>query len=279
MAKVYTDNDISAYRGKRRPGYQAMLEAVKAHEVDGLICWHNDRLHRHQRELEDFIDLIDNTAIPVVTVTAGPFDLSTASGKMTARILGAVARQESEHKAERQRAKHAQLIEMGAPSAGSRCFGLSPLKRDEQGRAYCELVPEEAEAVRQAARDLIEGASVLSICRRWKAQGLVGTRGKPVSPHGVAAIMTSEWVAGRRGGKPTDRWPAILDEQTWRLVSALIKGRATGRAYPKTLLSGIATCGLCGHTLVSRPKAGGQGCYVCPPDKGGYSCPATSTRT
>jgi hypothetical protein len=57
-----------------------------------------------------------------------------------------------------------------------------------------------------------------------------------------------------------------LGEETWRLVGAVIKGRSTGRAYPRTLLSGIATCGVCGHTLASRPKADGQPAYVCATD-------------
>ncbi|MGC8628409.1 MAG: recombinase family protein, partial [Acidimicrobiales bacterium] len=56
VAKVYADNDISAYRRRRRPGYEALLAAVKQGQVDGLVVWHNDRLHRQQRELEDFID-------------------------------------------------------------------------------------------------------------------------------------------------------------------------------------------------------------------------------
>jgi hypothetical protein len=80
--------------------------------------------------------------------------------------------------------------------------------------------------------------------------------------------MTSEWVAGRRGGKLA-QWPAVLDEETWRLVSAVIKAKATGRSYARTLLSGIATCGLCGHTLASRPKAEGKAAYVCARDLGG----------
>ena len=249
-------------------GYQALLDAVKEGEVDGLVVWHNDRLHRHQRELEDFIDLVDATRIPVVTVTAGLFDLATASGKMTARILGAVARQESEHKAERQRAKHAELAAKGAPSGGTRPFGLTEVKRDAQGRSYREEVPGEAEAVRQAAKYIMDGASLKSICRRWEAQGLRGSRGRPFSPHVVAKIVSSEWVVGRRAGKPA-QWPAVLDEQTWRTVSALVKGRATGRSYPKTLLSGIATCGLCGHTLASRPRGDGKPAYVCATDLGG----------
>ena len=232
VAKVYADNDISAYRRRRRPGYEALLAAVKQGQVDGLVVWHNDRIHRQQRELEDFIDLVDASRVPVVTVTAGVFDLGTASGRMTARILGAVARQESEHKAERQRAKHAELAADGAPSGGSRPFALTEVKRDANGRSYREEVPEEAEAIRQAARDLLERASVRSVCRRWGAQGLRGTRGRPFSPQVVTRVMTSEWVVGRRGGRQA-RWPAILDEETWRLVSALVTGRATGRSYPK----------------------------------------------
>ena len=268
VTHVYRDNDLSAYRGRRRPGYQALLEAVKQGEVDGLVVWHNDRLHRHQRELEDFIDLVDASGVPVVTVTAGVFDLATASGRMTARILGAVARQESEHKAERQRAKHAELAAQGAPSGGTRPFGLTEVKRDAQGRSYREEVPDEAEAIRQAARDILDGVSVRSVCRRWEAQGLRGTRGRPFSPRVVTKILTSDWVAGRRGGKRA-MWPAILDEETWRLVGALIRGRATGRTYPKTLLSGIVTCGLCGHTLASRPRGDGRPAYVCATDLGG----------
>ena len=268
VAKLYADNDVSAYRRRRRPGYEALLGAVKQGQVDGLVVWHNDRLHRQQREMEDFIDLVDASRVPVVTVTAGVFDLGTASGRMTARILGAVARQESEHKAERQRAKHAELAAEGAPSGGTRPFGLSEVKRDANGRSYREEVPEEAEAVRQAARDLLEGVSLKAICRRREAQGLRGTLGHRISPQVVTRIMTSEWVAGRRAGRQA-RWPAILDEGTWRLVGALVKSRATGKAYPKKLLSGIATCGLCGHSLASRPRGDGKHAYVCATDLGG----------
>lgn len=50
VGQVFADNDISAYRGKLRPQYQAMLGAVREGQADGIIiCWHNDRLHRHQR--------------------------------------------------------------------------------------------------------------------------------------------------------------------------------------------------------------------------------------
>ena len=36
----YDDNDISAYSGKRRPGFEAMLTAMKVGEFGAVICWH-----------------------------------------------------------------------------------------------------------------------------------------------------------------------------------------------------------------------------------------------
>jgi hypothetical protein len=187
---------------------------------------------------------------------------------MTARILGAVARQESEHKAERQRAKHDELVAQGSPSGGTRPFGLTEVKHGPDGRSYRDEVYDEAEAIREAAKDIIAGTSVRAICRRWEAKGLRGTRGARLSPQVVNGIMTAEWVAGRRAGKPA-QWPAILDEETWRLVGAVIKARVTGRSYPRALFSGIATCALCGHTLASRPKSGGKPAYICGTDLGG----------
>ena len=56
---TYVDNDMSAWSGKARPEYQRLCEDIKAGTVDGLVVWHADRLHRHPRELEDFMALID----------------------------------------------------------------------------------------------------------------------------------------------------------------------------------------------------------------------------
>ena len=113
VTQVFQDNDLSAYRGRRRPGYNALLGAIKAREVDGLLIWHNDRLHRNQGELETFISLVDEARMPIQTVTAGTYDLTTPAGRMTARVIGATARYESEQKAERQKAKHRETTRQG----------------------------------------------------------------------------------------------------------------------------------------------------------------------
>jgi site-specific DNA recombinase len=57
---------------------------------------------RSPRVLEEVIDLHDKRGIALATVT-GELDLSSPTGRMLARMLGAAARHEAEHKAERHR--------------------------------------------------------------------------------------------------------------------------------------------------------------------------------
>ena len=95
-----------------------------------MVAWHSDRLHRSPVELETFISTVEAAGIDVETARAGVLDLSTPSGRMVARQLGAVARYESEHKAERQRRKHQELAEAGKSSGGgTRPFGYQADRR------------------------------------------------------------------------------------------------------------------------------------------------------
>ncbi|WP_234384634.1 recombinase family protein [Streptomyces sp. MMG1121] len=59
-----------------------------------------DRLTRSPRELEDVIDLADRQGVELAVVS-GEIDLATPTGRMVARMLGAAARHEAEHKPER----------------------------------------------------------------------------------------------------------------------------------------------------------------------------------
>ena len=124
VVEVFADNDLSAYSGKRRPRYRAMLEAMPAGRIGAVLAWHTDRLHRSPIELEEYIAACnDGRDVPTHTVQAGPLDLSSPSGRMVARQLGAVARYESEHRSERvRRAFFAEC------AAGSPCWWAAPVR-------------------------------------------------------------------------------------------------------------------------------------------------------
>ena len=95
IAHYFEDNDRSAY-GRNRPAYEGLLAAVEERRLGAVVTWHNDRLHRSPRELEAFIDLVERRGVRMAVVSGGDYDLTTPEGRFTARIVGAVARKESE---------------------------------------------------------------------------------------------------------------------------------------------------------------------------------------
>jgi DNA invertase Pin-like site-specific DNA recombinase len=92
IVDVFCDNDASAYSGRQRRAYDRMLAAVRAGALDAIVTWHNDRLHRSPKELEAFIDLVERSGVRLAVVTGGDYDLTTPDGRLSARIVGAVAR-------------------------------------------------------------------------------------------------------------------------------------------------------------------------------------------
>ena len=91
-----SDNDVSAFNGKRRDGFEDLLDGLKNKRFGAVIVWHVDRLYRTLKDLARLLEVA--SGVQIRTVNGGDFDLSTATGRMVATILGSVAVQESEHK-------------------------------------------------------------------------------------------------------------------------------------------------------------------------------------
>jgi DNA invertase Pin-like site-specific DNA recombinase len=126
VIRVFEDNDLSAYTGKPRPDYKAMLDALRNGQAECVLAWHTDRLHRSPVELEEYIDVCGPAGIDTRTVKAGQLDLSTATGRMIARQLGVQARYEVERMIERSRRARDQKVGRGEYAGGPRPFGYEP---------------------------------------------------------------------------------------------------------------------------------------------------------
>lgn len=267
VADVYVDNDTSAYSGKPRPAYRQLLAALDARTIDVVVAWHPDRLHRSPRELEDFIDVLEQAKATVHTVTAGTYDLATPSGRMVARTLGNAARYESEHKAERIRRKHMELAQAGRrPGGGTRQFGYLDANT---------INPDEAALIRDAAQRVLAGESVRSVCATWNASGVPSVTGRGWTQTVLKRILVAPSVAGYRqhqGARYKATWPAILDDATHRRLTAVLldPARRTSNGNARRyLLAGYLRCGRCGAPLVARPKQDRRRQYVCAKDAKG----------
>lgn len=243
---AYVDNDVSAYSGKPRPQYAALLAAVRAGRIDVIVAWHPDRLHRSPRELEDFIPLLEKHGTAVETVQAGHYDLSTPSGRMIARQLGAVARYESEHKSERVRRALQQNSEKGL-SHGRQPYGWT---------AAGEIDPEQQAVVVETASRIVAGESLRSIVGDLNARGICAPSGKPWGKTSLRHIVTRERNVSLlvRHGVVVGAaaWPPLLDRGLWEQARSILsdptRRTSTGTAAAH-LLSGIARCGVCGGKM------------------------------
>lgn len=257
---VFRDNDVSAYTGRRRPQYEAMLAAVEDGQCDALMAWHPDRLHRSALELEHFIDVVERHKTKVLTVQAGPYDLSTPAGRMTARIVGAVARGESEFRSARIRAKMDELAATGKPHGGgrSRPYGFMADRITHN--------PPEATMLRLMCAKLLEGDSIRSVAAWMNNHGAVSSGGKPWSPTMVRDAALNPRNAGLRArGKRGDTttvakavWEPIIDMLTHDRLRALLldPDRRTNQTSRDYLLSGLLVCQRCGAPLLASARSG-----------------------
>ena len=261
IVSIHTDNDLSAYARKPRPGYKALLAEVEAAEISAVIAWHTDRLHRSPAELEAYVTACEAHSVKTYTVKAGNLDLSTASGLMVARMLGATARYEVDHMIERQQRAKLRSAEAGKWKGSRRPYGYAA--------DGVTVVPDEAKAIADATTSLLAGASIRGIVKQWNREGRRTTAGNLWRPNSLRRTVTRPRNAGLMEhqeeviGKA--EWPAIVPEVEWRaLVDKLADpGRRTNRLAParRWLGSGLYRCE-CGAKLIASTSNKGAA-YRC----------------
>ncbi|ENT5106598.1 recombinase family protein [Pseudomonas aeruginosa] len=114
-----------------RKGFQSLL--TKMEEADVLVVTKLDRLGRNAMDVRATIEMLHSMGIKVHCLALGGVDLTSAAGKMTMQVLGAVAEFERDLLIERtqaglQRAK-ATGTKLGRPTATS-SDEVQKLKRD-----------------------------------------------------------------------------------------------------------------------------------------------------
>jgi site-specific DNA recombinase len=270
VADRYVDDDVSAWSGGPRPQFERMLSDLRAGAIDGVLVWHLDRLTRHPRELESFIDLCDELQVALGCVT-GEVDLGTHLGRLTARMLGGLARYEIDHTSERIRRKHEELASAGKVSGGgSRPYGYEADKRT--------IRPAEAAIVRECARRFLAGESIRAIANDLNERDIPSASGGQWASQTVRRMLASARIAGQREHKgevvSKAEWPGIIHPSESARIRAMLADpeRRTNRSARRYLLTRLLKCGLCGEYLVSRPRSDGTRRYACARGPGFSGC-------
>lgn len=248
VVEVFLDDDISAWSGRKRPAYQAMLGAITAGDVDAVVAYDLDRLHRLPKELEHFFDVCDHSGLTRMATVAGDVDLASTDGRLVARIMGAVAKKASDDTSRRIKRLFDDKAEAGEPH-GARAFGY-----DVDGTT---VRSDEAKFIRAAAKAVLAGESLASIARQWNALGVAPPqRARGWSPTTVRTILTGPHQAGlrRHRGEIVGKgaWPAVIDKKTHERLRALLNDPNRRRQNPprRGMFTGLFKCGRCGGALV-----------------------------
>jgi DNA invertase Pin-like site-specific DNA recombinase len=285
VADVYSDNDTSAYSGKPRPAYVRMMADIESGKVNAILAWHTDRLHRSPIELERFIEIVESRHVQIRTVKAGELDLATSSGRMVARVLGATARHESEHKSERIRRKALELAKAGKPiTGGTRPFGYE----DD----HVTIRESEAVVIRDLMKRALAGQSFGSLVRDLNDRAIRTPGGGLWRTTTLQRVLCSARIAGWRShnvgnvkprlGVPfvaKGTWPAIVsraDVERLRELLSEPRKRQPPRSY---LLSGILECNRCHHPMLGSASGYNNARrYMCVPKPEGQGCGRTFVR-
>lgn len=260
VARVYIDNDASAFDGKARQAFGDMLVDAEAGLFDTLIAWHDDRLWRDVVEQTATFRLLASYGVHTVWASRR-YDTGSSDDQFSSGLMALVGWKSSADARRRLQRMHQQRAEQGLPSGGGlRPFGYRP--------GGLELDDIEAALVAEAVDRILAGEGLMAVCRDFNARGITTSRGNRWTTTTLRQMLIGWRIYGIRSHarQPVGRaaWPAIVDPGLRdRVVRMLAKPpqRSTGRRY---LLTGVAVCGVCGAGLQGKRQHKRSPKYFCP---------------
>ena len=255
----FSDNATSASKERgAHTDWARMIALIRAGEIDAVVGIDMDRL---LRRIEDVLTLVN--AGVVITTLDGDLDTTTAEGYRRAVDQANAARFEAKRKGERQQRANTAARALGKVAPGRRCYGYTTTKN----RA-ADVIREEAEVVARAFEHIDAGRSLRSFVAALVSEDVPVTTGI-----GWRVGRIRDMLSNRRYRGDFVGIPAIVDTALFDRVQGILADPArkttTGPA-PQHLLSGLATCGVCGRTLNVRGRS--RATESRPANPGGYGC-------
>jgi DNA invertase Pin-like site-specific DNA recombinase len=272
LVDVYCDNNRTASKADvERPEFNRMLADLKSGRINRVVVLAQDRLCRRPDELETTMRLLRSRGITEIhTVTDGIVNIGTTTGRTMARVKGVFDIAYAEYISEKVSQKKDELAERGLPAGGgTRPFGY------EADRMT--VVPAEAKLIKEAARRVLAGESMYSVCADWTARGVRTVTGAEWLPNVLRGVLSAPRIAGLREHRGeivgAAAWDPILDRETWESLRAVFATRTDRKAKgrPKALLTGVLHCGRCGAQMFHGTN-NGKHAYACRKEPGRVGC-------
>ena len=253
-----------------RPGWRQVLTDLGTGAASAVLAEDLDRVARDPRDIEDLIDAVAACGGHARSLT-GSLTLTDGGNSdqlAMARVMVTMAAKSSADTSRRVADSRERLAGQSY-QGGRRPFGYRADPDAPHGAKTLITDQAEAAVLRRAAADVLErDISLKAIARGLREAGVPTVTGTAWTASTLRDVLAKPAVAGLasyRGELRPAPWPPILERDTWERLTALFDGRKTGTSpEPRWLLSGYATCGVCGAVVKCTGSA----------DRRAYTCTA-----
>lgn len=269
---VKETGSASRYARKTRQAWDEVMEAIQERRVDAVLTWEASRA---TRDLTAYGQLREACAEHGVQwgYSGTLYDLRDRSDRFRTGLDMLMAEDEAARTSERVQRSMRSLADKGLPH-GKLLYGYTRTYGPNRELISIDPHPEQAPIVKEIYKRTLAGDSLYSISRSLNERGVPTRRpvrnprreGQGWITQSVRQVLQNPAYAGLRVHQGTvvgkARWKALIDEQSWKKAQGILQspGRMTrtGDSTAKHLLSGIATCGICGSPMLTAKQYAGR---------------------
>jgi site-specific DNA recombinase len=273
-----------------RPQMLRLMEAVSAGKYEAVLCMDMQRLGRGGMYDQGFILDTFKAAETLIVTPDRLYDLTKEMDEEAAEMQTFLSRSEYRMITKRLHRGTMQSVNNGAYMANAP-FGYRKVRINKL--PSLEIVPEEAECVRQIFQLYAAGNGCTRIERAINAQGYHGRRGSHFNRNTIRLILDNPVYIGKIRWDRTstiktgigadrrkrvvynsaDRWkivdghhPAIIPQDLWDAVQERRKARYfyVDNHHVASPLASLVHCSKCGHLMNMQGKSKGVPYLLCP---------------
>ncbi len=293
VVQEFVDEGISG-RTDVRPAFQDMIARSKENPrpFDTIMLWKLSRFARNREHATFYKNMLRKRGVTVTSLHERVDD--SAQGRLIEGIFEAMDEFYSENLAQDTKRGMIRKVRQGQWAGGTLPYGYrldqSPGLKPKEARMI--LDENEAPLVRRIFADAARGVGAATIARILNREGTTTRKGRKWTVDVVLYLLRNRAYLGElRWGRNEDGTPAalvpnaheaLIDEETFARIGAMISDRAIERSSPRRLggdylLSGLIRCGHCGLAMIGHgAKSGKVHYYGCPTKmkSGADQCPA-----
>lgn len=270
VAVEYVDRDEKGANAARK-NLLAMVDAVVAGELDGIVVYKLDRLSRlAPSDRVKLFEQIEGYG-GFVKSTQEATDISTPEGRFAREVFLGIARMEWERKAEEFERQKQAAVARGVHVSGTCPYGYRWVRIDKELQPL-ELDKDAAKLVKRAFKMRAGKATLGEVQRMLEKESGFGWGASRVKRMLANRVYLGEARQGKHV-KPNAH-TALVTQGVFDVVQAKFEPLGSAhRSDAKHLLSGIAICSECGYGMRRTRAAGQYFVYRCSVRMGAAVCP------